>query len=446
MSTPAPTAALLAIGDEVLRGEVINSNAAFLGDALFELGFIVREHRVISDDVADIRDTLTRLSAEVDVIMATGGLGPTDDDRTVDVVSAMLGTTPDSHQPSLERMKSGFAARGFALTPNNLRQVRVPGGAQALPNGAGIAPGFSVRLGRARCFFLPGIPVEMKRIFADHIGPALAELQAASGMPRPAVRTFHVFGMGESHIDHALAGLLDGPAAQTGGSGSGDGSDDGGGGVQVALHYRTATPENHVKLVVRGRDRAANQARLAELEAEVHRRLGAVVYGVDEVTFPLAVARALETAGATLALAESCTGGYAGQLLTTEPGASRSFVGGVVAYANEVKTALLGVRAETLAAHGAVSEACALEMAEGVRRVCASTLGVSITGLAGSSKEGGAEPATEVSPGGKPVGTICLAIAGPRGSRSETKQFFSGRERIRRAAAYWALDMARRYF
>jgi nicotinamide-nucleotide amidase len=442
MSTPPPaatvaaSAAVLAIGDEVLRGEVINSNAAFLGDALFELGFIVREHRVISDDVADIRRTLERLTAEVDVILCTGGLGPTDDDRTVDVVSGMLGAAPTTHEPSLERMKAGFAARGFALTPNNLRQVRVPAGAEALPNRAGIAPGFTVTLGRAQAFFLPGIPQEMKRIFADHILPRLAELRAASGMPRPAVRTFHVFGMGESHIDHRLDGIVDSLATAAAAAPE----------PQVAVHYRTSTPENHVKLVVRGPDPVANLARLEQLAAEVQRRLGDVVYGVDDVTFPLAVARALEKAGATLALAESCTGGYAGQLLTSEPGASGSFVGGVVSYADKVKTGVLGVQPQTLAAHGAVSEACALEMAEGVRRLCGATLGVSITGLAGSIKEAGVEPAAEVSPGGKPVGTVCLAVAGPQGSHSETKQFFGGRERIRRSAAYRALDMARRYF
>jgi nicotinamide-nucleotide amidase len=201
-----------------------------------------------------------------------------------------------------------------------------------------------------------------------------------------------------------------------------------------------------VKLVVRGPDARANQDLLGRLDEQLRARLGDVVYGVDEVSFPLAVARALEKANATLALAESCTGGYAGQLYTSEPGASRTFVGGVLAYANEVKTGVLGVRPETLAEHGAVSEPCALEMAEGVRRVCGATLGVAITGLAGSSRQGGVEPAAEHSPAGKPVGTVCLAVAGPRGSRSETRQMFGGRERIRRAAAYWALDLARRYF
>jgi nicotinamide-nucleotide amidase len=427
MSSPAATAALLAIGDEVLRGEVVNGNAAFLAERLFELGFVLREHRVVSDDVADIRSALERLTGEVDVVVVTGGLGPTDDDRTVDVVCGMLGVTAEPHPPSLAAMRQGFAARGFELTPNNLRQVRVPVGCQPLPNGAGIAPGFRAALGRAHVYFLPGVPREMQRIFADHIAPGLQARQAAAGIHAPAARTYHVFGMGESHIDHRLAGLIDGVAG-------------------AALHFRTASPENHVKVVVRGPDPQRNSAALETIDRDLRARLGAVVYGVDADTFPLAVARALTAAGATLGFAESCTGGYAGQLITSEPGASAFFRGAVVSYANEVKVDVLGVRPQTLAEHGAVSEACAIEMAEGARRVLGSTLAVSITGIAGADKDGTVAAAQPLSPGGKPVGTVWLAIAGPRGTRSELRQIFSGRERIRRAAAYYALDLARRYF
>jgi nicotinamide-nucleotide amidase len=430
----AGTVAVLAIGDEVLRGEIVNSNAAWLAERAFDLGFVLREHRVISDDSADIRDTLQRLGGGVDLLLVTGGLGPTDDDRTVDVVSALLGVAPETHGPSLEVMQRGAAARGFELTPNNLRQVRVPGGARPLPNGVGLAPGFAVTLGRADAFFMPGIPREMRRIFDDHIGPQLAARRAAAGLPPAAVRTLHVYGMGESHVDHRLAGLLEGIVVERPA------------GVAVSLHYRTAAPENHVKLVVRGPDAARNGALADQLAAEARRRLGPVVYGGDGDSFPLAVARALRQAGATLALAESCTGGYAGQLITSEPGASAFFAGGVVAYANDVKVKLLGVRPETLVQHGAVSEPCALEMAEGARWVCGATLGISITGVAGSVKETQFAPPAPEAAGEKPVGTVCFGVAGPRGTRSETKLFFGGRELIRRASAFYALDLARRHF
>jgi nicotinamide-nucleotide amidase len=439
MSTPAgtptvvaaPVASLLAIGDEVLRGEIINSNAAFLADQLFELGYVLGEHRVVSDDVADIRHALETLCASADVVAVTGGLGPTDDDRTLDVVCDLLGISPITHGPSLEAMKKGYAARGFELTPNNLRQVRVPEGGRPLPNPVGVAPGFSVRIGRAQAFFFPGVPREMQRIFQDHVAPAL-RADLAPGWPPPAVRTFHVLGMGESHVDHRLAGLL--PAATSPGST-----------CQVALHFRTAAPENHVKLVVRGPDAAANAAQLASLDREVRTRLGPVVYGADDQSLPRAVADVLTAAQATLAFAESCTGGWAGQLITSEPGASHFFLGGVVAYSDQIKRDLLGVRAETLAAHGAVSEPCAAEMAAGARQRLGATVAVSITGIAGSSRDW-LPAAVELSEGGKAVGTVCFGISGPRGDRTETKVFFGGRERIRRWAAYFALDLVRRYF
>jgi nicotinamide-nucleotide amidase len=441
MSTHPRTAALLAIGDEVLRGEIINSNAAFLADQLFELGLVVREHRVVSDDVADIRNALESLTASAEVVVSTGGLGPTDDDRTLDVVSALLGVAPITHEPSLAAMKQGYAARGFELTPNNLRQVRIPGGARPLPNPVGVAPGFAVEIGRATAFFLPGVPREMQRIFLDHIAPVLRERQTASGWPPPAVRTFHIFGMAESHVDHRLAGIL---AAAPGS----DGIEEQG----VSIHYRTAAPENHLKVVVRGGDQAYSARTLQRLEVEIRGRLGGVIYGVDGESLPEVMARALLEARATLALAESCTGGYAGQLVTSHPGASRFFLGGVVAYSDQIKRELLGVRPETLAAHGAVSEPCAVEMAQGVRQRCEATLGVSITGIAGAAREGVwtttevAEPRATAESGCKPVGTVCFGVSGPRGDRSVTQHFFGGRERIRRAAAYFALDLARRHF
>jgi nicotinamide-nucleotide amidase len=422
MSSPGPSAtaqraALLAIGDEVLRGEVANSNAVFLSERLFEAGFELREHVVVSDDPTEIRTALVRLRPLVDVIVATGGLGPTEDDRTVDVVSGLLGVESVADEPSLEAMKKRFSTHGFELTPNNLRQVRIPQGADPFLNSAGIAPGFRARLGGAEGYFLPGVPREMERMFIDDVAPRLQRRMAEFGVPPPAVRTWHVYGMGESHIDHRLAGLL--------------------GGIEGAtLHFRTAIPENHVKVVVRDSDPDRGRATLEKIDAELRKRIGPGIYATDGDTFPAAVAKALRAQGATLSLAESCTGGLAGQLITSEPGASSFFRGGVVSYADELKTGVLGVKAETLADFGAVSEPCAREMAEGVKKLCGSTLAVSITGVAGP--EGGAPD--------KPVGTVCFAACGPGTTRTATKLFAGGRDRVRMSAAYFALDMARRYF
>ncbi len=411
------TAALLAIGDEVLRGEVANSNAAFLSGRLFEAGLELREHIVVSDDPTAIRSALVRARAEVDVILATGGLGPTEDDRTVDTVADLLGIGTVADQPSLEAMKKRFATHGFELTPNNLRQVRIPVGAQALANAAGIAPGFQISLGGAQAFFLPGVPREMEKMFADHVAPRLASRMNELGVPPPAVRAWHVYGMGESHIDHRLAGLLTGIEGAT-------------------LHFRTSNPENHVKVVVRDRDLERGKATLEKIDTELRKRIGPGIYAIDGDTFPSAVAKALKAQNATLAIAESCTGGLAGQLLTSEAGATAFFRGGVVCYADEIKTGVLGVKPETLADFGAVSEPCAREMAEGVKKLCGSTLAVSITGVAGP--EGGAPD--------KPVGTVCFAVCGPGTTRTATKLFAGDRDRVRMAAAYFALDLARRYF
>lgn len=425
---PGPgTAAILAIGDEVLRGEIANSNATFLADRLFDAGYEVRGHRVVSDAPADIRAALLGLASEASVIIATGGLGPTEDDRTVDVVCDVLGVGTVEHAPSLAAMKQRFSAHGFELTPNNLRQVRVPEGAQAFANPAGIAPGFSLPIGDAEAYFLPGIPREMESMFCAECMPRLVKRMEEHGVPRAAVRTFHVYGMGESHIDHRLVGLIDNVPDTT-------------------IHFRTAAPENHVKLVVRTSDFAKSQAMLDQLDHDLRKRIGQGIYGVDGETFPRVVGQTLRAAPATLALAESCTGGYAGQLITSEPGASDFFLGGVMAYSNDIKVNVLGVPAELLTEHGAVSEPVVRAMAEGARKLTGATIAVAITGVAGNKIDGRGGTPSESKPGDKPVGTVCFAIAGPRPTKSVGKLFSGDRERIRKAAAYFALDLARRYF
>jgi nicotinamide-nucleotide amidase len=413
----AQRAVLLAIGDEVLRGEISNTNAAFVAERLFEAGYELTEQIVVSDEPQAIRTALVRLRAEADVIIATGGLGPTEDDRTVDVVAELLATGTTADEPSLEAMKRRFSTHGFEMTPNNLRQVRIPNGARALPNPAGIAPGFSVRLGGADAFFLPGVPREMEKMFTDEVLPRLAHRLTELGGPPPATRTWHLYGMGESHIDHRLSGILTGIEGAT-------------------LHFRTSNPVNHVKLVVRHSDAAEARATVDKVDAELRKRIGPGIYGVDGETFTSAVAKALRAQQATLALAESCTGGLAAEIATAESGASDFFRGSVIAYADEVKTGILGVKPETIADFGAVSEPTAREMAEGAKRVCGSTVAAAITGIAGPTG-GGAD---------KPVGTVCFAVCGPGTTRTSTKLFSGNRERVRAAAAYYALDLARRYF
>jgi nicotinamide-nucleotide amidase len=412
----APSAELLTIGDELCCGDILNTNAQLLGERLSDLGFRVMRCATVTDEPEEIAEALRYATARAELVVATGGLGPTEDDRTVDVVAAAMGMAAVTDPRALERMRDRFSRLGFEVTPNNLRQVRVPEGSDVLPNRAGLAPGFHVRLGRAECFFLPGVPREMKRLFEEEVQPRLAGLlgSAAAGRVSTLARVLHVFGLGESHVDHRLQGLLD-----AGGEGS------------VSIHFRVEYPQTHVKLVVRATDRAAAEARLAALEAEARRRLAPHCYGADADTFPAVLGSRLREQGATLAVAESCTGGLVGHLITQSPGSSDYFKLSVVAYANQVKLALLGVREETLRLHGAVSEQCSREMAAGVRKVAGSTLGLAVTGIAGP---GGASES-------KPVGTVHLALDGPSGARHAHAVWPGEREQFKLRVAWAALQM-----
>jgi nicotinamide-nucleotide amidase len=282
-----------------------------------------------------------------------------------------------------------------------------------LPNRAGLAPGFRVSLRGAEIFVVPGVPREMKRIFKEEIAPRLRARGRAEGT---RVRTFHVYGLGESHIDHRLQGLGEGLA-------------------DVSIHYRVVFPENRVKLVVRAGSGAEAETRLSALEREVRARLGHHIYGIDGDSFPAAVGRVLREQGATVALAESCTGGLAAHLLTSVAGSSDYFKLGVVVYDDQWKRELLGVREETLREHGAVSEATVREMAEGIRARAGTTLGVGVSGIAGP---GGGTPE-------KPVGTVHLSIAGPAGTRARKMSWQGEREQVKALAAHAALALVYNY-
>jgi len=403
-------AEVLTIGDELNRGEIVDTNSSWLAEQLTELGLHVRWRSSVTDDAPDMKEALERAAARADVVVCSGGLGPTDDDRTVDVVCALAGVSAIEEPMHAERMRARFAERNFKLTPNNLRQVRVPAGAAVLRNPTGIAPGFTLTLPgrRAQLAFMPGVPREMKPMFDEGLRPAL-RARVGEGL-RSARRIFRMAGIGESHVDHALAGLLETAHDTT-------------------LHFRIAFPENFVTVVVRRAAQADADAELDRLSLEVERRLAGYIYGRDAETLSLAVGRRLRERAQTLALAESCTGGMLGAIVTEAPGASDYFLGGVVSYADELKTALLGVPAALIAAHGAVSEEVARAMAEGVRQRLSSSWGVSLTGVAGPS--GGSAD--------KPVGTVWIGLSGPDGTQAK-KIFWPGdREQVRQMAAMHAL-------
>ena len=414
---PGVRAEILTIGDELCRGEIVNTNAAWLAAALWDLDVTVIWMTSCRDEDDEMRQAFATAAGRADVVVASGGLGPTEDDRTVDVVAALLGVEPAIDAIARARMEERAAKIQFKLTANNLRQVRAPAGARGLANAVGAAPGFEVTLGPAPVFCLPGVPAEMRAIFDDGVRARIVALRDAQGAQaeRIARRIYRVFGLGESHVATALAGVLDGVAG-------------------ASLHYQTKFPEVLVKVVIRDRDPDAAAARLEAVDAAVRARLGDKIYGTGDDELAAALGRALSAAGATLATAESCTGGMVGALITDVAGSSRYYVGGAITYSNEEKMRQLGVRAEVLAEHGAVSVACVREMAQGARARFGADYAVAVSGVAGPG--GGSED--------QPVGTVWLAVAGP--ARCTTRRMFWPRDRagIRRLSAYWAMSMVLR--
>lgn len=411
-------AEIVTIGDELCRGEIVDTNSSWLAEKLWDLDITVAWMTSCRDVHDDIGRALREAAERADLVLVSGGLGPTEDDLTVDVVAGLLGVGTVEDAAARAHMEERYRAASFKLTPNNMRQVLVPEGATVLGNPAGLAPAFEVRLEGAPVVCMPGIPRELHAIFERSLRDHIVELREARGekVERIARRIFRVFGKGESHIAAALEGVVAGVKGAT-------------------LHYQVKFPETLVKVVIRDRDAAAARGRLEEVDARIRAALGARMYGVDEDSLPAALGRALRAAGARLATAESCTGGLIGGLITGVPGSSAYYAGGAVTYADGEKVRQLGVSPATLERDGAVSEACVLEMVRGARARFATDYAVAVTGIAGP--DGGSAD--------KPVGTVWLAVAGPVGEPRTRRFVWPGaRDQIRALAAHWALAMVLR--
>lgn len=396
-----------AIGDELLRGETLDSNASYLASALLRAGLRLAASHVLPDDEDQIVAHLRAARGRVDALVVSGGLGPTVDDLTAQAAAIALDAPLVLHAPTLERIRALFAARGYTLTPNNEKQAQVPSGAVVLENPVGTAPAFTLRAGGTDFFFLPGVPREYHAVVDGSVVPRLQTLRP--GFVARA-RTLHTIGATESGVDHRLRGL------------EWEG---------VRMSTRVETSETHVILVAEGAEAAEVEARLARVAARVHAALGRLVYGTEGATLASTLGDALAVRGWTLAIAESCTGGLVAGEVTGVPGSSRYFRTGVVAYANETKTELLGVPEALLVEHGAVSEAVARAMAHGVRTRAGADVGLAVTGIAGP---GGATP-------DKPVGLVHFAAVGAREVHRRVL-FPGGRQRVRQFAARVALAVA----
>jgi nicotinamide-nucleotide amidase len=404
------TVEILSTGDELLTGQVVDTNSTWLMDRLWDLGLMVRRKTLVGDDRADLRAAIEEACGRADVVVMSGGMGPTEDDLTSEVVASVLGVPLELHEPSLRAIEERMRSFGRVMTPNNAKQARFPRGAEPIPNRFGSAPGFAARIGRATLFCLPGVPVEFKGLCDEAVIPRLA----ARAGDVPAARLLKLFAVPESHADDAMRPVMQDPANR-----------------DVRFGFRAHWPEVHVKWSVPGPGAAA---RADAILARVREIFGDRAWGEGKDELPELVVAQLAARGERVALAESCTGGLLAELVTAVPGASAVFDLGVVAYANAMKERLVGVPADVLAAHGAVSEPVARALAEGARRVSGAHWGVGVTGIAGPS--GGTQE--------KPVGTVHLAIAGPAGTTAVQRAYRGDRDRIRRHAAYDALDLLRR--
>jgi len=403
-------AVIIAVGDELLAGQTVDTNSAWLADRLGPRGVGTVRHVTVGDDAGAVAAAVAAAAAEADLVLVTGGLGPTPDDLSREALAAAMGAPLREDPRQVRRIAGFFAARDRQMKPSNRSQALVPAGAEAVDNDCGTAPGLRARLADAEVVVLPGPPHEMRAMFERAVLP---RLPAGPAIARRVLRTF---GAGESDVAERIADLMargrDPSVGTTAGAGV------------VA-----------VRIAASGETADAAEAAADATADEARRRLGGLVFGDGERTLAAVVGDRLRADGRTLAVAESCTGGMLGGMLTDAAGASDYFLGGVVAYADAAKTSLLGVDAGLIARRGAVSDPVATAMAEGVRDRLGADWGVGITGIAGPTG-GSAE---------KPVGLVFIALAGPAPDAPTThRHVFPGdRDTIRRRAALAALDHLR---
>ena len=409
-------AEMIFTGDELLRGDTLNTNQTYLGEQLLDLGLFATHALSVTDDLQSIADALQQaLVRRPEVIIISGGLGPTEDDLTREAVSAALGRPLVEHEDLWDQIRARFAMLDLPLSETNRKQARLPDGAEHIPL-VGTAPGFWFVEGDTVVAALPGVPRELRQMYADTLEPLLRARmgdRAVGAASAGLVRRLRLYGIGESTLAEALQSL----------PWRGDGIDIG-----------TRADIEGVTLILRARAGAGAQALLDQVEAEAREILGVKVYGVDKDTLSGVLHRMLGQRRLTVATAESCTGGLIAKKLTDLPGSSLTYVGGVVAYSNLLKMSLLDVPAEMLERHGAVSEEVAAAMVEGVRSRLGADCALSVTGIAGP------DGATA----DKPVGLVYIGTM--VGFQVQVRRFtlFRTRDEIRERAAQTALDILRR--
>jgi nicotinamide-nucleotide amidase len=404
-------AVILSTGDELTTGRVVDTNSAAIADRLFAAGVEVAAVLKVGDDRKKLLWAFGQARNLGDLIIGTGGLGPTADDLTTEMVGEFLGCKLKRDEAVATALKQRFAARGIAWTENNLKQALFPEGATVIPNPVGTAPGFRIEVGQGKTLiWLSGVPREMIAMLNETVMPWIAEQKGDAA--KIAACTFKIHGLTESKLDDLVKPVKLGTYAK--------------------LSFRAHFPDLTLRLTVSGG--AAREQDFTEIRQQLRQILSPYIYAEGDATLEEVVGHLLMDRHQSLALAESCTGGLISQRITRIAGSSAYYLGGAVTYSNEAKARFLGVQPMTLEKHGTVSRETALEMSQGIREKTGADIGLSVTGIAGPS--GGSAA--------KPVGTVWISIAMDKLHEARRFQFHGERERVILGASQAALNWLRR--
>lgn len=400
-------AEIIAVGTELLVGQIVNTNARYLSEQLNAIGVDVYYHTVVGDNAGRLRAALETAAARSDLVLVTGGLGPTQDDITKDILAELTNRTLEIHEAALEKIRLFFEARGTVMTENNERQAYTLSGAEVLPNDNGMAIGVALIHGDTRWMLLPGPPRELVAMYRTYAEPwILKQLKAKRSLYST---TLKFSGIGESRLENELIDLVENQSDPT-----------------IALYAKDG--EVAVRLSTKASGQEEANKRIQPVLSIIRERVGEYMYADRDIPLEQAVVEKLIEKNQTLAVAESCTGGLVAELMTSIPGSSRVFVGGIIAYAAEAKIRQLGVARETIEQHGTVSEETARQMAIGCILRFGSDYAISVTGVAGP------DPSE-----GKPPGTVFVSLADRSGTQVYALQLSGDRDIIRLRAAKVAL-------
>ena len=403
---------LITIGDEILIGQIIDTNSAWMAQKLNDKGINIRQITSISDQTDHIKTTLDESGRKASIVLVTGGLGPTKDDRTKSALCTFFDTHLVEDKGVLENIISLLTPRGISVNSLNREQAMVPASAQVLPNKLGTAPGLWFNRGGTIFVFMPGVPFEMKYLMENEVIPRVEKLFNTLTITH---RTILTHGLPESMLAEKIAGWEESLPES------------------ISLAYLPSPQNVRLRLSARGTDREYLVKLLDTKIRELVQIIPEAIFGYEEDTMAGSVGSILKNRGLTVAVAESCTGGNIAHNITLNPGSSEYFKGGIIAYSNEIKIKVLGIAPELISEKGAVSKEVVEAMANSTRELMASDYAIATSGIAGPG--GGTE--------GKPVGTVWIAVAGPDGVTSEIYNFANNRERNIIRSSQTALNMLR---